>query len=283
MSQTPLPSARGDTDGIATLQELMVAREGQSPRLLAGIIFDFDHTLAFLDRPHEDLMAEGARMAQDYMEQSGMELFPDFWEQIISARQFAQEKSEEEAEEHIANDTMSFLLQFCGYPASKMDSRVLATSVDLFYAPEMQSWRLYDGVMAALSHLRHLDVNLAIVANHPCERVFQRIVDYLELRPWFDVVLCSASVEWRKPSPEIFTPVLDRWRLQPYEVAVVGDSLRHDIGGGADLGTMTMHCDLGTTDRQTAYDNQQLARRVRPDATLTDWQQFMGLIQPWLY
>ena len=268
--------------GISSLHELMADKEGSNPQLLAGIIFDFDHTLAFLNRPHDDLMTEGARMAQAYMEQNGMELFPDFWEQIISARRFAQEKSDEESEEHIANDTMSFLLQFCGYPASKMDSEVLSTSVDLFYAPEMQAWTLFEGVWASLNRLRQLDVNLAIVANHPCERIFQRTVDYLELREMFDVVLCSASVEWRKPSPEIFNPILERWKLQPYEVAVVGDSLGHDIKGGMELGTMTMFCDLGTTDNQTAHNNQQLARRIRPDATLKDWCGFMDLVQQWL-
>ena len=56
-----------------------------------------------------------------------MELPDDFWRNIIEARIFAYTKSEEEQEEHIADDAMSFLLQFFGYPASQMDFDVLHT------------------------------------------------------------------------------------------------------------------------------------------------------------
>ena len=45
-------------------------------RLVQGVIFDFDHTLAYLARPLEELMAEGAKAAEAYMRQSGMDDLP---------------------------------------------------------------------------------------------------------------------------------------------------------------------------------------------------------------
>ncbi len=274
---TPLPRPH-----ISSLQDLRAAAARRRPALLGSLIFDFDYTLARPRTPLADQWQEGARTAQSYLESQGLELFPDFWEQILEARRFAQQKSEEEEEEHIANDTMSFLLQFCGYPASKMDEQVLTTSVDLLYAPEMTGWELLPGVTDTLITLQNMGLKLAIIANHPCDRAFQRTIDYLQLRRHFSVVLCSASFEWRKPRPEIFEQVLRQWKLYPYEVAVVGDSLQEDIAGGLQLGAMTLRAQVAAADAQTTYNNERAEARITPDASFETWPALVDLIRPWM-
>jgi HAD superfamily hydrolase (TIGR01509 family) len=253
-----------------------------SPRisLVHGVIFDFDFTLAYLATPIDELMEQGARAAESYMRSMGMELPADFWQSIVEARRFAQEKSEQEQEEHIADDAMSFLLQFFGYPASKLDRDILARAVDIFYAPEMTAWRLYKGAREVLEQLHAAGYKLAVLANYNCDRVFQRIVDYLGIRPYFDVCLCSASVEYRKPDVRFFNVVLDRWGALPYEVVVVGDSLLQDIQGGLDLGALTVHCCFGTTP-QVEHDNAQAAGQIAPDATIRELGQLPAQIYEW--
>lgn len=267
---------------IGSLQDLRDAARSRRPAMLRGVIFDFDYTLARPSAPMVELWEEGARTCQTYLESQGLELFPGFWEQVLEARRFAQQKSEEEEEEHIANDTMSFLLQFCGYPASKMDEQVLKTSVDLFYAPEMTGWEVLPGVTDALETLRAAGLKLAVIANYPCERVFQRTMDYLQLRPYFNMALCSASFEWRKPRAEIFEQPLKQWDMYPYEVAVIGDNLQEDISGGLKLGAMTVRAQVTSSDSQTAYNNERAERRVRPDGVFTDWSELADVIHPWL-
>lgn len=249
-------------------------------RLVQGVIFDFDFTLAELTRPIDELMAAGAQAADHYMRSTGMELPADFWPNIVEARRFAQEKSEEEQEEHLADDAMSFLLQFFGYPASKLDPTVLRTAVDLFYAPEMSAWRLRPGVVELLGELRSAGYKLALVTNYNADRVFQRIVDYLGIRPFFDICLCSASVEHRKPDSKFFQIILDRWDALPYEVVVVGDSLLHDIQGGIELGTLTVQCQTNLPP-QVAHDNAQLQDKVKPDAVIDDFSQLPAIIAAW--
>jgi FMN phosphatase YigB (HAD superfamily) len=251
-----------------------------TPRLLQGVIFDFDDSLAYLTRPLDELMAEGAQAALAYLRASGLELEEDFWPNIIEARRFAEEKSEEEHEEHLADDALSFLLQFFGYPASKLDPAVLHQAVDRFYAPEMVSWRLRPGALETIQILHADGYKLALLTNYNCDRVFQRTIDFLGLRPYLDLCLSSASVEYRKPDSRFFQIVLDRWDALPYEVVVVGDSLRHDIAGGIDLGALTVLCRFGTTP-QIEHDNSQLATQVQPDATIDDWRKLPALIHAW--
>jgi putative hydrolase of the HAD superfamily len=248
--------------------------------LLRGIIFDFDNTLATLTRPHAELMEAGAKAAADYMRSTGMELPDDFWNNIVEARRFAEEKSEEEQEEHIADDAMSFLLQFFGYPASQMDPQVLQRAVDIFYAPEMTAWKLRPGVKAVLENLHSQGYKLAAITNYNADRVFQRTIDYLGLRPYFDICLSSGSVEYRKPDTKIFDIALERWEALAYEVVVVGDSLAEDIAGGIELGALTVLLEQETAP-QVAFSNEQLASQVRPDARIADLAELTPLLYQW--
>jgi len=282
---TEMDSASLAPEEIALLEQDFfsnVESEDNFPpqRLVTGVIFDFDYTLAVPTHPIDAIMEEGAKNAEAYMRSTGMEFAEDFYTNIIEARRFALKKSEDEQEEHIADDAMSFLLQFFGYPASKMDPDVLKRAVDVFYAPEMTGWQLRPGVRETLERLQPSGIKLALLANYPCDRVFQRIVDYLEIRQYFDVCLCSASVEYRKPDDSFFNIVLDRWDALPYEVVVVGDSLTHDIQGGLNLGALTVQLDQETS-AQDAHDNKRAARKISADEIIDDLSALPALIEKW--
>ena len=257
-----------------------VPAERRSLRLVQGVIFDFDNTLARLAEPMQTLLERGAQAAEAYMRSTGMDLPLDFAPNIVEARRFAEEKSAEEKEEHLADDALSFLLQFYGYPASRMDPQVLRQAVDLFYAPEMTGWRLAAGARQVLEMLRADGCKLALLANYNCDRVFQRTIDYLGLRPYFDLCLCSAAVEYRKPDSRFFQIVLERWDALPYEVVVVGDSLVDDIQGGLELGALTVLVS-GATSPQVEQQNQLVAHQVKPDAVVHNLEQLPALVRQW--
>jgi|JI10StandDraft_1071094.scaffolds.fasta_scaffold192329_2 HAD superfamily hydrolase (TIGR01509 family) len=287
----PQEAARLTPDQVAALQENffpelaageVAATPGlpPAPPLVVGVIFDFDETIAVRTRPLDQLMAEGAALAAAYMRSTGMELADDIAHHIVEARRFGEEKSEEEQEEHLADDALSFLLQFVGYPISRMDADVLQRAVDLLFAPEMTAWALRPGAVAALQSLQAAGLQVALLANHSCDRVFQRTVDYLKIRPFFDVCLSSSSVEYRKPDIRFFELVLERWGALPHEVVVIGDSLKHDIAAGLELGALTVLA-VGATSSQVELDNQLLAASVLPDAVIEELAQVPALVERW--
>ena len=279
----PMPAADLDDEQLARLEQNFfgdLATHVAAPRLVQGVIFDLDHTLATLARPLDELLLAGAQAAEAYMRGTGMELPEDFATNIVEARRFAEEKSAEEKEEHLADDALSFLLQFFGYPASRMDPEVLKRAVDIFYAQEMTAWRLRPGAIALLETLHSQGYRLALLANYNCDRVFQRTVDYLGIRPFFDLCLCSASVEYRKPDARYFQIVLDRWDALPYEIVVVGDSLVHDIQGGVELGAQTIWVNIDSS-AQVTHDNDAVAGQVHPDATVNDLAAVVAWVASW--
>ena len=246
-------------------------------RLVQGLIFDFDNTLARLNRPLDDLMITGAQTAVTYMRSTGMTDLPDeFSEHLVEARRFAETKSDDEQEEHTADDTLSFLLQFFDYPASRMNEEVLRRAVDLFYAPEMTSWEPMPGAIDLLQNLRGEGFPLAVIANYASDRIFQRIIDYTGLRTYLDVCLSSAAVEWRKPERDIYDAVLERWDAEPYELVCVGDSLKHDVAGGQEIGALTVQCRM-----IPLAEDQHLVDSIKPDAVIEELSELPALIEMW--
>lgn len=245
-------------------------------RMVQGVIFDFDNTLARIKQPIEQLMESGARQAEAYMRSTGMDFPEDFWKNIVEARIFAQTKSDDEQEEHVADDALSFLLQFFNYPASRMDPNVLNRAVDIFYAPEMTAWEAMPGALDLLKGLRAEGYKVALIANYGCDRVFQRMVDYTGLRPFLDICLCSAAVEWRKPGQDIYGSALKSWDAEPYELVCVGDSLKHDIAGGLELGALTIHCQM-----IPLAEDERIVEVVTPDAVIDDLAQLPAFIRQW--
>jgi putative hydrolase of the HAD superfamily len=278
------PAALAEDELAQLTQDFFPELRGSTPwpplRLVQGVIFDFGNTLAHLAEPLDTLMVRGAEAAEAYMRRTGMDLPPDFAPNIVEARRFAEEKSVEEKEEHIADDALSFLLQFYGYPTSRMDPQVLRQAVDIFYAPEMTGWRLAPDAKQMLQTLRAEGCKLALLANYNCDRVFQRTIDYLGLRDYFDVCLCSAAVEYRKPDARFFQIVLDRWDVLPYEVVVVGDSLADDVQGGLELGSLTIWID-GETAPEVKQQNQMVAAQVKADAVTAALADLPSLIRQW--
>ena len=54
-------------------------------------------------------------------------------------------------------------------------------------------------------------------------------------------------------------------------MVVVGDSLRHDIQGGIELGALTVQVQIAEAVHDTAqvhHDNEQVADEVQPDAII---------------
>ena len=246
-------------------------------KLVQGLIFDFDNTLAQLKRPLDELMDTGAQTAVSYMRSTGMTDLPDeFPGHLVEARRFAETKSDDEQEEHTADDTLSFLLQFFDYPASRMNEEVLRRAVDLFYAPEMTAWEPLPGATDLLQRLRAEGYPLAVIANYSSDRIFQRIIDYTGLRAYLDVCLSSAAVEWRKPEKEIYDAVLKRWDAEPYEIVCVGDSLKHDVAGGQEIGALTVHCTM-----IPLAEDQRLVDEIEPDAVIEKLSELPELIETW--
>lgn len=91
------------------------------------------------------------------------------------------------------------------------------------------------GARESLLHLSNAGYKLAVVSNSlgTNTRIDLEITGLIN---FFDQIVISSEVGWRKPHPEIFRRVLELLAVQPSEVVFVGDNLIEDIKGALDAG-----------------------------------------------
>ena len=95
-------------------------------------------------------------------------------------------------------------------------------------------WRPYDDVVPALERFRARGLRLAVVSNWDSR--LHAILEDGDLRRWFDEVVVSSEIGWRKPHPGIFRHALEVMGVGPGEVLHVGDSVGDDLEGAAGCG-----------------------------------------------
>ncbi len=242
---------------------------------LYGVIFDLEGTLAYVAGEETALRRAGARDAVAFLRSHGMDLpAAEFVEKYVEALAFAARKSALEQEEHLATDTLVFLLQFYGYP--KADPQVVRRAVDLTFAPVVDAYRLYEDAREVLLHLRERGMRLGILANAQDEPAARRAVVRLGLDALVDLVVISAGTEarHRKPATAAWDPFWQAWDVLPYETVMVGDDLVEDMLGALNANVWTIW-----VRRQSA--GSELERAIRPDAVVSRLAEVPEIIARW--
>lgn len=113
------------------------------------------------------------------------------------------------------------------------DAEELARRVyERFGSPE--HWRAYDDVLPAISRLRDRGVKMGVISNW--DGRLAGLLDGLDLSPFLDAVICSATVGLHKPDPRIFELACDTLGVSSEECAHVGDHHYADVIGAEAVG-----------------------------------------------
>jgi HAD superfamily hydrolase (TIGR01509 family) len=110
---------------------------------------------------------------------------------------------------------------------------------DAFYEPIAAETRRYPETLGVLRRLREEGLLLAVISNAPWDvpgRLLCGDMERWEINGYFDVLVMSGDVPWRKPNPEFMLAAARELRVTPGECLVVGDSLPADIAGARAAG-----------------------------------------------
>lgn len=124
------------------------------------------------------------------------------------------------------------------------DAEGIAADVNEAYC-RPSYWRIHDDVLPCLKELKRSHLRLAIVSNWSPN--LENLIRGLRMAPYFDEIVSSADVGYRKPNPMIFTIALERMGLAPSEVMHVGDRPDADGAGAADAGIAPVILDRAAT------------------------------------
>jgi phosphoglycolate phosphatase len=101
-------------------------------------------------------------------------------------------------------------------------AEMLATYREVYYRKALPATHLFEGALDALVMLRSRGIRTILLSNRG--PALHRLVDYLQIKDYLDVVLSTQDVPYPKPDARLYTECVAR-RVSPSgEVLVVGDS-----------------------------------------------------------
>ena len=218
---------------------------------LRGAIFDYGNTLIWLGlerrsartdyadvvaRPGADRLARFLA-TEGVLDGRGAEA--DFVEQYLEIREQNRVAAEETGKEITARESLVSVLESRGAVAPPEET--LRRAVAESFGPEIDAIEALPGATGTLEMLWRRGVKLALLSNCTDGAYVATVVRRLGWEGLFDPLVVSADIGVRKPLPEAFRPVLDQWKMDSEEIAMVGDSLYHDVAGADRLGLQTIH------------------------------------------
>ncbi len=171
---------------------------------------------------------------------------------------------------------------FANHGLSRRRLAAAAEELAFFYETRFQVRSLRPEAPAVLETLHQKGFRLAIISNVISRRlVTYKLVEY-GIAHYFDPVVTSASLGWRKPNAQIFEVAVRRMRLPPSACAYVGDTISRDVLGARRAGYgMAIQISSFLTDRAdgkaaalTPPDEEYLL----PDAIIQDLTHVVDLV-----
>jgi HAD superfamily hydrolase (TIGR01549 family) len=125
-----------------------------------------------------------------------------------------------------------------GFEVSASDVRVKA-ALNVFFQDFIDTLELREGAKNLVKQAKE-QCKVALISNFTHAPVIYKSLRKVRLGEFFNLVVISDEVGWRKPSPQIFRDALNRLQIKASEAIYIGDSPIEDIKGAKQAGLKTI-------------------------------------------
>jgi len=227
-----------------------------------GILFDLGGTLIeYENLSWQELSRQGFKLAFEMLRDS-IEVLPDKQE-FVRLFDGCFESRYEDSLKTLVEVRIADLVRDCFTSLNLSgDGFVQKQFLEAYYRPITEQVRMVRGAPEILDQLKSCGYKLALVSNTIFPGDFhRRELKRFGLIDFFDHLLFSCEVGFKKPHPVIFKRALKAMQLQPHEVVFIGDRPKEDIAGPKGLG---MKAILKSRERRDYSEG------IKPDAIIED-------------
>jgi putative hydrolase of the HAD superfamily len=232
------------------------------PKNFEAIFFDLGDTLMYFDGAWPEIFFQARRELLHSLQQAGINLGPEFVDDFYQLMSEYYRERDTEFIEYTVKQVLKNALEERGFKS--VPEPVLTNSLADMHRITQAHWIPETDALTTLTKLRESGYRLALVSNTSDDPNTQVQVDKLGARELFEVIISSAALGVRKPNPKIFQVALERMRLPPEKVAMVGDTLGADILGARNAGIFS----IWIKRRADTPANRAHAETIFPDAQI---------------
>jgi putative hydrolase of the HAD superfamily len=241
---------------------------------IEGVIFDLGGTLfEFVGDPDQVYAASRLRLL-DSLAELGVDLprkqAADAVRREVEASHLARAQDHRERQ---AQDVIRHALT--AVAQQTIPEALLSQAVKAMFKVSEAHWHVMDGAVQALEQVQADGLRLAVLSNASDADNVRRLLDTADLTQFFDPIVVSADIGWRKPAAAIFEPLLDAWGRPSQNLAMVGDTLNADIEGAQKLGIHGIWL-KSAPDRA---DNRAARDRIEPSLSIDSLTQLHAALE----
>ena len=226
-----------------------------------AVIFDYIGTLincrgytmdASIENLYRALVAEGFEVDKN---------------RFCAAYNLAHEKYRVIRYEHLKEVTnavwVAEALSNLGFDVTANDPRVKA-ALNVFFKAYVDTFELRTGAKKLLKQSQ-ANCKVGLISNFTHAPVIYKSLRQLGINGFFDAVVVSEEVGWRKPSSHIFQTALNKLHVQADEAVYIGDSPIEDIKGAKQAGLKTIFVPSQFNPLKDLIETQQKPNYISKD------------------
>jgi FMN phosphatase YigB (HAD superfamily) len=152
-----------------------------------------------------------------------------------------------------------------GFKAVADDPRVKA-ALNVFFKDFVDTLELRVGAKKLIKQVQQ-QYKVGLISNFTHAPVIYKSLRQLEINPFFNAVVVSDEIGWRKPSAKIFQDALNKLKVTADQAVYIGDSPIEDIKGAKESGLKTVFVPSQFNTLKDLMESQQ-----KPDFIAKDLQ-----------
>lgn len=240
------------------------------------IFFDLGSTLMYYDGDWPDALLQSAQKLGAALQQAGYRLdLPKFLDDFHHRMHEYFIKRDAEFLEY----TTEFILktQLADYGYADVPDENLRAALAKMYAVTQAHWHIEPDTLPTLDALKKNGYQLGLISNAGDAADAHTLIDKAQIRDYFQTIIISAEVGYRKPAARIFEAALGELHAAAENSLMVGDLLQADVVGAHNMGMRA----VWIARRVDTPENRTLARQIKPDGTIQSLSELPDLIDRW--
>jgi len=189
------------------------------------------------------------------------------------------EKTKEDGRETHNRFWISAALQELGYPVEPDDARI-ATALDAYFSAFFDYCHLIPGTVDMLNELKG-SYRLGLLSNFTHAPAGRGLITQLGLAPFFQVLLISGELGYRKPHAMVFQQLVKNVGVDRSRLLYVGDNIEADINGALLAGIRPVWFTWALDHKVPMLPGVPVGDEELPDADVprvSDWEEFLALL-----
>ncbi len=189
------------------------------------------------------------------------------------------EKTKEDGRETHNRFWVSAALREMGYPVEPDDPRI-ALALEAYFSAFFDYCRVIPGTLEMLKKLKG-SYHLGLLSNFTHAPAGKGLISKLGLAPFFEVLLISGEIGYRKPHALVFRQLVKDFGVDRTRVLYVGDNIEADINGALSAGIRPVWFTWALDHKVPMLPGIPVGEEEMPDADVDragDWDNFLDLL-----